>query len=1351
MAGLSGVIEPGSYCSQGNETFFEPITETEGLPLLYIEEHDVQSSEVDPAIVHIDALKEQNEFSINQDPNLTNEHSKPEPTQTNDLKSSVRNSSYKNGHLKMASDLKSMFTCHTSSMGRVYCLWHNWDSRLCLEEEFFDDCLNYLECSDVLTDYAHGFWQSALLEEDPVILLENDQYDETKVSQDCLNGCEPLHTGVSPVNEVSSDIQAIDAFTGLCVSHSGASDEAVKRELPGDHLKALQPEMVITVGQKQNDTSVVKSKERCKLDLAAAAIQNDQAGIEEENNKNNLNEDESISTKPCKINDFLQLFQTIEYDKKCLEAMADEPAEISLVHEYPREGPGSRMAITQGDEPNLFGEECLGIPTDQGEKDGLTGIDNKWGEDIATLSLQGKEENKAFIQKKATECPEPFSNLLTEQMDTQDRYPEECAASIREANQDSSERTALTESNSDQAARSAILSTAAFRSNQYFLSFWEMQELAGNDRICAGENHKVQVNHHILNGLLDDQSGDHSQEDDGGIFTSLQESERAKESLPAENNRETDILIVESSENDKEREEMNGCITEMATSKMNNFAQTPSVCLVHEMEMEKPNSCSEKMVLNIEDLKECNKDIMEGCLCDGKGKEPANSENGEQGFGILSDTVFSKNECSDIIATVSENQDEGGNGNHVGFQDGSSQALKKASSGITKMSITGKRNSVQKPKEPRGHVILNTTSGDTTEIGTNLHILNKDCHLLSNAPSKGLELRNSGTFSDSITRTCVTSASKNTGKQTCGNSTKHPKDEIPSNKKGKNLSSRNSSCTLNQQGGQLNGSKTLKSHPNDLATANHCFEQGEILSSRKLNSKSTAAPTSGPSHNDACLRDTKVYIPSSQELIIVCKVSDDSSSENGLTKKVDHAKNSRFPTASSAEGKKAVCATENKTSRKNHKSHGREAAKTSKCLEKEALDVTTAPPGDDGKNKKDNSAEVASVKDNKKVPQLVNTIRAEMFSNSSVNLKLYCHFGQIHADSTVTWTKDSKLLARIHRSSNDDSPVSLAIVQTSKKDQGLYHCSLKNMYGKVSTEFHLTSEVLEHLSRCQDTEGGEEIEFNQLLFREDFISDMYFGGNLQGRIATEDLHFGEGVHRKAFRSKVMCGLLPVFNPGHLCVLKVHNAIAYGTKSNDELVQKNYNLAVQECYVQNTAREYAKIYAAEAELLDEFGNVPEIIPIFLIHRPANNIPYATVEEELIGDFVKYSIRDGKEINFLRRESEAGQKCCTFQHWVFEKTNGNLLVTDMQGVGMKLTDVGIATLGKGYKGFKGNCSVSFIDQFKVLHQCNKYCEIMGLKSLRPSPKPKKQVPTKEKSQPNPPGSKKTKHGAKIKNKT
>ncbi|XP_036101861.1 alpha-protein kinase 2 [Molossus molossus] len=386
-----------------------------------------------------------------------------------------------------------------------------------------------------------------------------------------------------------------------------------------------------------------------------------------------------------------------------------------------------------------------------------------------------------------------------------------------------------------------------------------------------------------------------------------------------------------------------------------------------------------------------------------------------------------------------------------------------------------------------------------------------------------------------------------------------------------------------------------------------------------------------------------------------------------------------------------------------------------------------------------------------KAPVLLKKIQAEMFPDHSGNVRLTCQFAEIHEDSTIWWTKDSKSIAQVQRSAGDTSIVSLVIVQASQKDQGLYYCCLKNSYGKVTAEFDLTAEVLKQLSSPQDRKGYEEIEFSQLIFKEDFLHDSYFGDRLRGQIATEELHFGEGVHRKAFRSKVMQGLMPVFQPGHACVLKVHNAVAYGTRNNDELIQRNYDLAAQECYVQNTARCYAKIYAAEAQPLEGFGEVPEIIPIFLIHRPNNNIPYATVEEELIGEFVKYSIRDGKEINFLRRDSEAGQKCCTFQHWVYQKTGGCLLVTDMQGVGMKLTDVGIATLAKGYKGFKGNCSMTFIDQFKALHQCNKYCKMLGLEPLQSNQKQKRPRAAKSKSQPNSATAKKTGCGTPAQKKT
>ncbi|XP_066502475.1 alpha-protein kinase 2 [Hoplias malabaricus] len=377
------------------------------------------------------------------------------------------------------------------------------------------------------------------------------------------------------------------------------------------------------------------------------------------------------------------------------------------------------------------------------------------------------------------------------------------------------------------------------------------------------------------------------------------------------------------------------------------------------------------------------------------------------------------------------------------------------------------------------------------------------------------------------------------------------------------------------------------------------------------------------------------------------------------------------------------------------------------------------------------------------VPRVVAEIQAAPVPDDPQSISLWCQFSPVAADSSITWTKEGKVLSEKKRGVADESRVTLSILKACSKDLGMYRCSLTSSIGSVFTsDYHLTSEVLMELvipshstPEPREVNGEEEdVHCAPLFFRDDILTDQYFGENQAASIVTEKVHFGEGMHRKAFRTTLQAGMMSTFNPGHPCVLKVHNAISYGTNNNEELVQKNYNLAVEECHVQNTAREYIKAYTNAAKSTESFGEVPEIIPIYLVHRPSNDIPYATLEEELIGDFVKYSVRDGKEINLMRRDSEAGQKCCAFQHWVYTQTEGNLLVTDMQGVGMKLTDVGIATCKKGYKGFKGNCSTSFIDQFKALHQCNPFCELLGLTSLQPKPK-RTVAPPKPKTQPVP----------------
>lgn len=90
----------------------------------------------------------------------------------------------------------------------------------------------------------------------------------------------------------------------------------------------------------------------------------------------------------------------------------------------------------------------------------------------------------------------------------------------------------------------------------------------------------------------------------------------------------------------------------------------------------------------------------------------------------------------------------------------------------------------------------------------------------------------------------------------------------------------------------------------------------------------------------------------------------------------------------------------------------------------------------------------------------------------------------------------------------------------------------------------------------------EDAHCSKLFFKEDFLADQYFGDSNPISMITEKEHFGEGMHRRAFRTKLQAGQIPLLVPGHSCVLKVHNAISYGTNNNEELVQKNFTLAVE---------------------------------------------------------------------------------------------------------------------------------------------------------------------------------------------
>lgn len=71
-----------------------------------------------------------------------------------------------------------------------------------------------------------------------------------------------------------------------------------------------------------------------------------------------------------------------------------------------------------------------------------------------------------------------------------------------------------------------------------------------------------------------------------------------------------------------------------------------------------------------------------------------------------------------------------------------------------------------------------------------------------------------------------------------------------------------------------------------------------------------------------------------------------------------------------------------------------------------------------------------------------------------------------------------------------------------------------------------------------------------------------WGEKYFGRIMTETVHIGEGCAHKTSRMKAIYGLDPIFESGSTCIIKVQNPIAYGTKQESTLAERNLEITKQ---------------------------------------------------------------------------------------------------------------------------------------------------------------------------------------------
>ncbi|KAF7687620.1 hypothetical protein HF521_014848 [Silurus meridionalis] len=129
--------------------------------------------------------------------------------------------------------------------------------------------------------------------------------------------------------------------------------------------------------------------------------------------------------------------------------------------------------------------------------------------------------------------------------------------------------------------------------------------------------------------------------------------------------------------------------------------------------------------------------------------------------------------------------------------------------------------------------------------------------------------------------------------------------------------------------------------------------------------------------------------------------------------------------------------------------------------------------------------------------------------------------------------------------------------------------------------------------------------------------------------------------------------------------------------------------------------------------------PRFLDVSLLYWQAKG-QWLTIERSMNGEFRKYNNNTGEEI---APSCGIEETVLSFSHWTYEYTGRELLVLDLQGVGVELTDPAvIRTLDRGsYRNLafgSANMGDNAIRRFVLRHTCNSCCRKLGLTDLQKS---------------------------------
>ncbi|CAB4042364.1 transient receptor potential cation channel subfamily M member 6-like, partial [Paramuricea clavata] len=216
---------------------------------------------------------------------------------------------------------------------------------------------------------------------------------------------------------------------------------------------------------------------------------------------------------------------------------------------------------------------------------------------------------------------------------------------------------------------------------------------------------------------------------------------------------------------------------------------------------------------------------------------------------------------------------------------------------------------------------------------------------------------------------------------------------------------------------------------------------------------------------------------------------------------------------------------------------------------------------------------------------------------------------------------------------------------------------------------------------------------------------------IKAEFMIEELPFATGGFMEAFKAT---SITAGFEETTWVVKKCLTTAVDVIRETNETEQTHAQTSVQMHYLATNFVSQLNEKIAKKGITD-FGETFSYKKIFM--GKTEDGEYVAIEEYIDGDFVKYINNDGD----ICEDRDIGDKVQAFAHFTYEKSEGTLIVLDIQSAGYNLYDPEIASLHLlgdegNYMFCTGNLSETAITSFFSIHECNKFCRLLSLK-LRP----------------------------------